>query len=232
MNEIPLVEALRATLDDQRLSRGERQAVRAMVQRQIRSKQQLDVIRGQAFDLAREQLSDPQSIAVLQWLEDVVKALEPRPSSKRSRREAYFAPNDDCPTRIISLLDDCRKTAEICVFTITDDRVTDAIQAAHERGVDVRIISDNDKAWDPGSDVLRLARRGVPVRIDLTPHHMHHKFALVDREILITGSYNWTRSAAEKNYENLVLLQEQALIDAFFGEFEKIWKNSAPQRPV
>ena len=89
----------------------------------------------------------------------------------------------------------------ICVFTITDDRITDNIIDAHGRGVQVRVISDNDKAHDRGSDLSRLRRHGLPVAFDKTPDHMHHKFAVFDSKLLVSGSYNWTRSAADRNEE-------------------------------
>jgi phosphatidylserine/phosphatidylglycerophosphate/cardiolipin synthase-like enzyme len=56
---------------------------------------------------------------------------------------------------------------------------------------------------------------------------MHHKFALFDRETLLTGSYNWTRSAGEVNQENLVVTSDAHLVAAFVQEFEQLWKDFA-----
>jgi len=94
---------------------------------------------------------------------------------------------------------------------------------AHERGVKLRILSDNDKANDFGSDIDRLARAGVAVRIDRTPVHMHHKFGIFDGRLLLTGSYNWTRSAHDENAENNVLTDDPTLVKAFTVEFERLW---------
>ena len=52
----------------------------------------------------------------------------------------------------------------ICVFTISDDRLSDAIQRAHRNGLTVRVLSDNDKMDDRGNDIERLAASGVDVR--------------------------------------------------------------------
>ena len=60
--------------------------------------------------------------------------------------EALFTPHDDCPDRIIRQFADVRTHGDLCVFTITDDRISDAILAAHARGIKLRIVSDNDKA--------------------------------------------------------------------------------------
>ena len=72
----------------------------------------------------------------------------------------------------------------------------------------MRIISDDDKQFDEGSDIHALREAGVPLRIDDSPFHMHHKFALVDGAWLLNGSFNWTRSASVNNEENLLVTDD------------------------
>jgi phosphatidylserine/phosphatidylglycerophosphate/cardiolipin synthase-like enzyme len=109
------------------------------------------------------------------------------------------------------------------VFTITDDSIKDAIVAAHRRKVSIRIISDNEKAEDLGSDIDQLARIGIPVRVDQSEYHMHHKYAIFDRSRLLTGSYNWTRSAANCNEENFIITSDAVLLKSFRTSFEQLW---------
>ena len=78
------------------------------------------------------------------------------------------------------LLANASRTVDIRVLTITDDRVSDAILDAHRRAVAVRIITDNAKAEDEGSDMERFERSGIPTRVDRSPFHTHHKFAILD----------------------------------------------------
>lgn len=143
-----------------------------------------------------------------------------------TRSEAWFSPRDNVFHRIVRALDATRQRADLAVFTITDDRITRAILDAHRRGVALRIVSDNDKAHDLGSDIGRLADAGVRVRIDRTPVHMHHKFAVFDGRLLLTGSYNWTRSANEENAENILLTEDETLVKAFAAEFEHCWNQA------
>lgn len=89
----------------------------------------------------------------------------------------------------------------------------------------IRIITDNDKAADEGSDADRLAAAGVPVRVDRTAYHMHHKFAIFDQKSLLNGSYNWTRSAAENNEENFVILDLPPLVSRFQKQFDQLWDS-------
>ena len=121
---------------------------------------------------------------------------------------AYFSPGPDCRIAIEQAMETALDELLICVFTISDDRLSDAIQRAHRNGLTVRVISDNDKMEDKGNDVKRLSLSGVDVRIDRSPEHMHHKFMVVDGHTVLTGSYNWTRSAETRNEENLVVLDD------------------------
>ena len=112
----------------------------------------------------------------------------------------------------------------MCVFTITDDRITTAILEAHARGVAVRVLTDDEKSHDLGSDIDRLRAAGIPCKMDVgNAAHMHHKFALFDGRRLMTGSFNWTRSASEQNEENLIVTADPALVAAFAGRFEMLW---------
>ena len=194
--------------------------------------QQLDAgrirfLRNRAFDIAREAMlaAPAETLDVLRWLEQVVKTLDVAGEAAPIVSSAYFSPGDTCLRRLTDLMRGCRETLDICVFTIADDRLTDAILDCHKRGVQVRVVSDNDKQHDSGSDIARLRDRGVPVRLDDSPYHMHHKFALVDGRLLANGSFNWTRSATEKNDENLVVTDDANLVRVFGLQFEKLWQQ-------
>ena len=218
-------EMLAKTLEDFKISRSEKKALRPHVE-QWRQQSNLSLIRNEAFQLAKDQLIDPDSKAVVDWLEDLTKILHAETNQSASPRSAVlFSPNDDCSTRIQTHIKMARKSLDICVFTITDNRISEEILDAHKRGVRVRIITDNDKANDLGSDIDQLANRGVDVRKDQTSFHMHHKFAIFDQAQLLTGSFNWTVSAAKNNEENLVITDDPDLIRQFAGEFDRLWKS-------
>lgn len=184
-------------------------------------------LRNRAFDIAREVIlaTPAETLDVLRWLEQVVKTLDAANEAAPVVSSAYFSPGDTCLRRLRDLMRGCKATLDICVFTIADDRLTDAILECHARGVQVRIVSDNDKQHDSGSDIARLRDRGVPVRLDDAPYHMHHKFALVDGRVLANGSFNWTRSATEKNDENLVVTDDANLVRVFGLQFDKLWQQ-------
>ena len=142
--------------------------------------------------------------------------------------QAYFSPGPNCRIAIEQAMETALSELLICVFTISDDRLSDAIMAAHRSGLTVRVISDNDKMHDRGSDVERLSQAGVDVRIDCSPEHMHHKFMVIDGHTVMNGSYNWTRSAETRNEENIIAVDDPLLANRFSEEFERIWKLSEP----
>ncbi len=226
MTEKDIDDLLFETFEDERLSRGERRALAALVESPPEMRLR---VRRRSFEVARTFATKTALDTVLTWLEEVQKALsEPLPATDRDESEAWFSPHQEVYARIIRALDDTRERADLCVFTITDDRVTTQILAAHRRGVKVSIVSDNDKANDLGSDLDRLSRAGIDVRVDRTPAHMHHKFAIFDGKTLLNGSYNWTRSANEENAENIVISREPSLVRAFEDEFRRLWDIAEP----
>ncbi|KAF9913122.1 hypothetical protein EC991_003581 [Linnemannia zychae] len=207
----------------------------------------------QLFETARDAASSDQDRAVISWLESVVSKESGRdgdaipstpPFSPHSHSlishiskhhdehhsdngvfvSPVFFPSEDSFENFIKTLSGAKKSLDICVFTITDNEVADAVIQAHRRGVRVRIISDDDKSEDLGADVKRFARdHDIPTRVDGSPSHMHHKFAIIDDALVMTGSYNWTKGARFQNREDLCLTNSAKAVRAFKDEFEKLW---------
>lgn len=186
-------------------------------------------LRNHAFTLARDRLAAQQDpMAVLRWLEGVVRALDvARTPALAIRSSACFSPGEACLNTIVQHFRSARRSVDLCVFTLSDDRIAEEVLAAHARGVALRFITDNDKETDAGSDVARLRLAGVPIFVDRTSAHMHHKFAIFDGQWLLNGSYNWTRSACTHNEENLVATNDAALLRQFQGAFEQLWGKLA-----
>ncbi|MDP6723564.1 MAG: phospholipase D-like domain-containing protein [Pirellulaceae bacterium] len=226
MADEQLDRILKKTLEDFRISRGEKRVLKSILDELDPDAQRLAFIRHRAFEIARSEMLGPEAKGAIDWLEDIVKILQPDTSrSDAPDAEAYFSPGDSCVRAIIGLLRRARRSVDICVFTITDNRLSDAILETAERRVGVRIISDNDKSEDLGSDIERFGRAGIDVVVDQTRHHMHHKFAIFDNRITLTGSYNWTRSAAENNEENIVVTRDARITRLFQGKFNQLWRN-------
>lgn len=226
-NSRELEDLLRRSFADRKLTRDERADLERLFHASVPDANLRDRILAFAFALFREGLSAEDREAS-EWLKRVVRATLPKNEPGESAgdadvAEACFSERHDCARRLVRLLDGARQSLDVCVFTITHDDLSDAILRAASRGVAVRLISDDSKAMDTGSDVDRLRDAGIAVRVDRSRYHMHHKFAIFDRRLLLNGSFNWTRGAAMNNAENFVLLSDRRLLGQFQDEFELLW---------
>lgn len=229
----------RQSLADHQLSRGEKKVLSQMVADAAPNVAQRGALRQLALKLATGELSDPSARAILEWLHDIWSLLagegaaqtptaSANPNAAVAKAtSARFSPGDDCLNQLLDCFRAARRNADLCVFTITDDRISEGILAMHKRGVAVRLITDNDKANDLGSDIDQLGKAGIPVRMDRTEYHMHHKFAIFDGAVLVNGSYNWTRNAARFNQENIMVLHDPAMIAQFSKTFDRLWREFA-----
>jgi phosphatidylserine/phosphatidylglycerophosphate/cardiolipin synthase-like enzyme len=226
MDTADLDHFLKQTLADRTLQSAERKELIDWLARHANEDGERAIARSRAFALARSAVSSDQ-LQVLDWLEDVIKVIA-RPIApslpKAESAGAFFSPGTTCIQEVLRQIDMARQTCDVCVFTVTDDRITSAILRAHTRGVRVRVITDDEKSHDLGSDVERLRAAGIPCKMDVgQPAHMHHKFALFDDKRLMSGSFNWTRSASEQNEENLIVTPDPVLVSAFAERFERLW---------
>ncbi len=213
-------------------------ATRASVERVFRQRamdrETVTLFCAQAIVLARAAMTDERMRETFRWVLSLAELTRddatPRAPVAEAGGRATFSPGDQCLDAIRDEFERAKRKVDVCVFTITDDRIRAAMLDARRRGVAIRVISDNDKSMDEGSDIEPLRRAGVEVRVDQTEAHMHHKFALFDGARLLNGSYNWTRSAANYNQENVVVTADRALVDAFGAEFERLWGRFATRR--
>lgn len=228
MERAEIEKMIASTFDDRYLSRGERLAVRQVVEELRGDPGAVAYARSVAFRLVKNCDARGHSRRVLDWLEDIVEVLYSPPLGEES--ESCFARQgqDECLDAVTRRIRDSRQRIDACVFTITDDRLARELKEAHRRGVRIRVITDNEKRHDVGSDAEWLSREGILTRVDESEHHMHHKFAIVDGRYLITGSYNWTRSASDNNFENVLITTDDAAVEAFEAEFELLWQKMIP----
>ncbi|GMU44724.1 MAG: nuclease [Xanthomonadales bacterium] len=222
-----LLAQLAASLDDVVLSTAEKHALQADLRARPLRPDQLRQLRNHAFELVLERVREAAGgaamPALVQWLSDIVKLLDQALHTEPVETEVWFSPGEECRDAVISHLEGCRRHADLCVFTIADDEITAAILAAHRRRVALRVISDDDKRHDSGSDIERLRSAGVAIALDESAAHMHHKFALFDGRWLLNGSFNWTRSASTANEENLVATNDPQQLKVFGEQFEALW---------
>lgn len=142
--------------------------------------------------------------------------------------EVYFSPDDDVEDRIDEVLRAATKSIAFMVYSFTSDILSETMLARARAGVEVRGVIERDQASNPGSDYERLRQAGLDVRLDSNPCNMHHKVIIIDDSIVITGSYNFSRSAEEHNDENVLILYDVRASEEYLLEFKRIFENAIP----
>ena len=141
--------------------------------------------------------------------------------------ECYFvSPRIDHVIKrvLLKLIDSARETIDIAIYSFTDDDLGKAVVRAFRRGVRVRVIMDTSQPKARGGEYRRLTQAGIPVLVEEEPGLMHHKFMVIDGETVVTGSYNWSAAADDRNFENAIVVRDPEVARAFTEEFERLWE--------
>jgi phosphatidylserine/phosphatidylglycerophosphate/cardiolipin synthase-like enzyme len=141
---------------------------------------------------------------------------------------ALFSPDTAVAHEIIEIIHEASSTIDFMAFSYTSEDIADAMLGRLAAGVRVRGVIESDQAYAAGAQYENLLQGGVDIRLDGNPETMHHKVILVDAEIVICGSYNFTRSAEERNDENVLIIVDTTLAADFLIEFEKIYTEGVP----
>lgn len=144
--------------------------------------------------------------------------------AKPTIRECYFFPNVSNEIKVANMLRTCKQTLDVAIFALTNDKIGASIEEAFKRGVKVRLIADDECAKFPGGEVYRLASLGIPTKTDNSfRYHMHHKFAILDNSVVVTGSFNWTSQAVKYNQENILFLECPEIAKQYTEAYNNLW---------
>lgn len=143
--------------------------------------------------------------------------------------ENYFAPEDHVADKILDLVGKADTSIRFLAYSFTDDRLGDLLKDKKKAGLEIQGVFE-----ERGSDTeyseygrLRRARPSLDVLTDGNPYVMHHKVFILDDEIVILGSFNFTANADEANDENIVVVHSPEVAALYRAEFERIYAQAA-----
>jgi len=140
------------------------------------------------------------------------------------RVEVYFSPDDDVLNRLVELVDEADQEVRFLAYSFTADRLAEALLQRAQEGVQISGVFDETQARsNTGGEFERLKSAGLDVRLADTPNLMHHKVLVIDRQIVVVGSYNYTRNAEEFNDENVLIIYDTALAGQFLQEYATLY---------
>jgi phosphatidylserine/phosphatidylglycerophosphate/cardiolipin synthase-like enzyme len=135
-----------------------------------------------------------------------------------------FTPAQACAELIVGILAHAQSQIRLQAYGFTSLPILTALVSAKQRGVDVVVILD--KSDDRASSSLGVsgaelvARAGIPVLIDYRPAIAHNKVIVVDKHIVVTGSYNFTAAAERRNTENVTVIDSSEVASRFLANWE------------
>jgi len=141
--------------------------------------------------------------------------------------DVYYAPEDLPGDRLVALYEGARRYIYVAVYGMTFPPAVNALVTAKKRGLDVRVLTDREKAKDPKQamalETLRLA--GIPIRVNLHDGLMHLKQVVLDDEINSSGSMNHTTSGHRYNDERLDVITDRPTSVKARQKFLALWND-------
>lgn len=129
--------------------------------------------------------------------------------------EVCFTPGDDCAGKVIAEVNKAQKSLLVQAYYFTSAPIASAVLKAHQRGVKVEVILDRSQKTQKYSSVTFFQNAGIETFIDSSHAIAHNKIMIIDDAKVITGSFNFTKAAQEKNAENLLVLSEPDLVKRY-----------------
>jgi phosphatidylserine/phosphatidylglycerophosphate/cardiolipin synthase-like enzyme len=125
--------------------------------------------------------------------------------------EVYFSPRGGCTEAVVQEIDAAKTRILVQAYSFTSAPIAKALVDARERGVDVRVILDESQRGEKYSSADFVQQASIPVWIDTKHAIAHNKVMVIDGEVVITGSFNFTKAAEESNAENLLVIRSPEL---------------------
>jgi phosphatidylserine/phosphatidylglycerophosphate/cardiolipin synthase-like enzyme len=138
--------------------------------------------------------------------------------------EIYFTPSNDCEDLIIREVENAKRSVNIAVYSITNKKIVKAIIEKNKE-IPIKMITDHEQSLYKGSLFKKLKNGDVNIILNdpMVNKTEHNKFAVIDDDKVITGSYNYTNRATYVNSENCILIEDKE--HKFKKRFNELWNS-------
>lgn len=138
--------------------------------------------------------------------------------------ENYFAPRDRVMDKLIQETNKARRSIKFMIFTYTDENLASQMISQAKLGVDVQGVIEARGASQGALPSLFCAKQKLlQVKTDGNSATMHHKVIIIDDETVITGSFNFTKSADTANDDNVIIIRNSSVAALYLQEFDKVF---------
>lgn len=168
--------------------------------------------------------------AALDWHSSILDRLTGKSvsSGTKTKAKVYFSPGGGCAEVVVEALAGAQKSVRVQAYSFTSAPIAKALVEAPRRGVSVQVILDKSNSTGRYSSADFIFRAGIPTFIDAAHAIAHNKIMVIDDRQVITGSFNFTRAAEERNAENLLVIDDDTLAKQFAQNWEAHRQHSEP----
>lgn len=138
---------------------------------------------------------------------------------------AYFSPDNDVEDIIVKRIKKAKSSIYFLAFSFTSDPIGEAMIAQSKKGVKVAGVFEKNGSDSKESEYKKMLVEKIPVKTDRNRHNMHHKVIIIDEELVITGSYNFSRNASRRNDENTLIIENREIAAKYLSEFRKLYSG-------
>jgi len=135
--------------------------------------------------------------------------------------QIYFSPKGGCTEAIVNEISHVKSEIYVQAYSFTSAPIAKALVDAYKRGIKVEAILDKSQKKEKYTSATFLNNTGIPTFIDSRHAIAHNKIMIIDKEIVITGSFNFTKAAEQKNAENLLIIRSKELATFYMDNWNK-----------
>ena len=152
-----------------------------------------------------------------------LQTLNPKVNLSGTLIENYFCPDDECEEKVLNILRNAKSEIKFMVFSFTSDPIGDLLIKRKDE-VKLQGLMESSQ-FNRYAEFEKLTNAGIDVKAERTGTNLHHKVFIIDKSIVITGSYNPTKSGTERNDENILIIHNKEIAKQYLEEFDKIYSS-------
>ena len=135
--------------------------------------------------------------------------------------QVFFSPRGGAQAALVATIGQAKDTIFVQAYSFTSAPIAKALVDAAKRGVKIEAILDKSQRSARYTGATFLKNEGIPVYIDEKHAIAHNKVMIIDGSIVVTGSFNFTKAAEEKNAENLLIIWDKEMAKVYMDNLEK-----------
>lgn len=145
--------------------------------------------------------------------------------------DVYFSPRGGATEAIVDEINKAQSEILVQAYSFTSAPIAKGLIEAKKRGVKIEVVLDKSQRTEKYSSADFITHAGIPTYIDPKHAIAHNKIILVDGQTLITGSFNFSKAAEERNAENLLVIKgNKPLVERYIQNFDEHKSHSEPYK--